>query len=271
MLVPLAAFGLMLIADAGGESQAGGRATARAAERLQAERELCVLAAEYEATDPEWGPLPDEQLSAFYARLWDAFESWTAAYLEEHQGCDEAGLQRAVEELGVQARRGPPLDDSVSFEVSAVRLSERPAAVVVLANWARVATFFVVTEVAGRMSVAWSVRPEAARGFPRRDEIGRWAYVSGGFHDGSFTARVSALPPTAGGAPRFLVDAITMPDIGLVRPGQVSMWEWDGRGARPELITTYETHWESHSVRTVGDSIQVRANEQFETFYTCGS
>jgi hypothetical protein len=64
------------------------------------------------------------------------------------------------------------------------------------------------------------------------------------------------------------VDAATLPYIDQSRPGQISVWEWDGWEATPVFMETY-TSW-TRKVAEKGDRLQIAVHQTAETFHTCG-
>jgi hypothetical protein len=81
---------------------------------------------------------------------------------------------------------------------------------------------------------------------------------------------VLALPPTGSGRPRFLIEAIEHSGMGLEVPAQLSVWEWTGSEAVPELVQGYLTAG-GLSARLQGDRLRVRTKEELRRIYTCGS
>jgi hypothetical protein len=210
----------------------------------------------------------DEKYPAFHRRAWELFGQWAAAFLDEHPDASSAELAAAFAGL-----RLPAPDDGADFDVEALRLAAgEGAAYVLVVRWGWPSTFFVVgREAAGRFGVLWRVYDVAVEHLAKRDELGRWAFLSPGFHDGPLAGTPHLLPPTADGHPRFMIDGLTMPRIGGNRSAQIGIWEWDGAGAIPVFQRTYETHWVTHSVEWLGDRIVYRSNMALRSFWVCGS
>jgi hypothetical protein len=151
---------------------------------------------------------------------------------------------------------------------SAVRLTGD--AVVVAITWGFYGDVFLVSRAPGEpFAVTWDLRALAEKG-PPDGELAVWSYAEPGVHSGPLGGRVLALPPTRAGRPRFLVDAFQHAQMGLEVSGQISVWEWSGREATPELIKTFVTTGGSHA-RLRGDRVLIFTKEMLETLYTCGS
>jgi len=135
-------------------------------------------------------------------------------------------------------------------------------------------TFFVVAPVSAapaRFRVLWDIRPLARENDAARNELGRWAFLVPGFHDGPLGGRVLPLPSTSSGHPRFLVDAIAAASMGMTVPAQVSVWEWTGTQAVPELIEEYQTTYDVHRVELEGTLLRIATKEDTDVVYSCGS
>jgi hypothetical protein len=199
------------------------------------------------------------------ARLWTLVERWTVEFLQSHPAADGVAIEADLAKLAAKIEW---------FSPSAVRLETRSGAVAVVAVEAGFSggTFFVVSSAQiDRTAAAWSIRPMAERNFALRNELGAWAFVVAGFHDGPLGGRVLPLPAARSGRPRFLIDAITHPTMGLERPGQVSVWEWTGSEAEPEFIQNYWTVGAVNRVEREGDLLRIATKEQPKVFYSCGS
>ncbi len=199
------------------------------------------------------------------ARLWTLVERWAVDFLHNHP---TAGGGEIAADLATLAGKTP------WFSASAVPLEAEDGTVAVVALDAGFlgGTLFVLSSAqTDRSAALWSVRPLAEKNFALHDELGAWAYPVPGFHDGPLGGRALPLPAARSGRPRFLVDAITHPSMGLDMPGQVSVWEWTGSEAEPEFIQSYWTASAVQSVERVGDLVHIATKEQPKVFFSCGS
>lgn len=223
--------------------------------------------AQAEVLGDQDGPIDRYERSEYreaLARLWTLVERWTVEFLRSHPAADSAAIAADLAELA------PKIE---GFDPSAVRLGigSRAVAVVSVEAGFSGGTFFVVSSAqTDRSAAAWSIRPLAERNFALGNELGAWAFLVAGFHDGPLGGRVLPLPAARSGRPRFLIDAITHPSMGLETPGQISVWEWTGSQAVPEFIHNYWTAG-ANRVERAGDLLRIATKEQPKVFYSCGS
>jgi hypothetical protein len=211
------------------------------------------------------GPV-DDAYRALSTQLFGVVHEWAGHVLESQPDIADADLARAIQGIA------SALDGDALPHVTALRLSPDPDAAWVVSYappW--LGTFFVITREDGRARVAWDIK-DAARDEAGSAEIRRWGVdVEPVGHDGPLEGTVHPLPPAANGNPRFYVDAITLPFIGQSRPGQISVWEWNGREATPVFIETYATSWTIWKVTEDGDRLRIAVQQPAQTFFTCGS
>ncbi|MBX7222310.1 MAG: hypothetical protein K1Y36_20340 [Blastocatellia bacterium] len=208
-----------------------------------------------------------EEVAGPLRRSWNLVGAWTAAYLNTHPQATERELSAALLKL---LKTNCDFDES---HVSAAQLSSgNKAAFAVAVNWIWIGTFFVVAKDAGgKFQFAWNIKDVAEKNFASRNELGYWAFGRAGIHDGPLTGDVHPLPPGKSGNPRFWVDGVSRPAMGLSKPGQISVWEWDGKTAQSLFIKTYNTHEEWHQVRFQSGNLVIHAVEEAKTYYFCGS
>jgi hypothetical protein len=201
-------------------------------------------------------------------RLWTLVERWTLGYLDAHPDADAGAITADLATLAGKQEW---------FTPSAVRLAGKrsgnhSAVVVSLEAGFSGGTFFIVAPTpARRFAVAWSIRPVAEMNYAFGNELGAWAFLVPAVHDGPLGGRVLPLPPTRTGRPRFLIDAITHAGMGMEVPAQLSVWEWTGNQAVQELIKSYRTTYDVHSIKRAGDLLRVGTKEEANWFYSCGS
>ncbi len=214
------------------------------------------------------GPIDRYELPEYrqaVAELWTLLARWALEFLQAHPAADGAAVAADLASLASKTKW---------FEPSVVRLGSGSAAAAVVAIDAGFSggTFFVVSAgQTDRSAAAWSIRNLAEKNFALHNDLGAWAFLVAGVHDGPLGARVLPLPAARSGCPRFLIDAVTHPSMGLDMPGQVSVWEWTGRQAKPEFIQSYWTTVEVGGLRREGDLLRVPTKELTKTFYSCGS
>jgi hypothetical protein len=207
------------------------------------------------------GPV-DDAYRALSIQLFGVVHEWAVHVLESQPDVTDVDLAHEIQRIAA----GDALPS-----VTALRLSPGPDAAWVMSYsppW--LGTFFVVTREDGRARVAWDVK-DAARDETGSVEIRRWGDLEPGYHDGPLEGTVHPLPAAANGNPRFYVDAITLPFMGQSRPGQISVWEWNGREATPVFMKTYDTSWTIYKVTEDGDRLRIAVQQPAQTFFTCGS
>jgi hypothetical protein len=192
------------------------------------------------------------------SQLWSSIEGMCVKYLDAHPFASAKELSLQIEKFGLGA--------------SAIILtgSIGPAYVVAPTSCSG-GTFFIITRSDKGYRVVWNLRNLASRHFDLGDDLGRWAYLINGFHDGPLAGEVVLLPSDRNGNPRFYIDAWTLPIMGLLSPAQISIWTWNGKQAECNFIHTYDDHPDSHSVTLKDRQIRFRVNEAYLSFINCGS
>ena len=218
----------------------------------------------------------DEVYAARVETAWLSWEDFAVAALDESRAlpADELAClisdaanapcpgSKALKDAGGSA-------DNIS--VLALRSGRRDAVVIALGlGWSGT----VSLAERGKDSawrIVWRIRDAGAEHLPSRDELGRWAWLDAGFHDGALGGRVLPLPPTPSGEARFLVDALSRPSMGDVRPGQLSVWRWSGGAPTLDFIGGYLTSAAVWDTRVEGSRIAARTVEDPRSFFFCGS
>jgi hypothetical protein len=149
----------------------------------------------------------------------------------------------------------------------------RNAAYAIAARYPRFGTFFIVArDASGSFRLAWNIKDVAKEHYHLNDELGYWAYIGFPYNNGPL-AVVSALnlPELDNGHARFLIEAQAMRFAGGTGPSQVSVWEWDGRRAKPLFIDSYLTSTATPGfLKFDGEKIRIPTKEVFKTFFSCG-
>ena len=190
--------------------------------------------------------------------LWTLTQRWTSEYLNAYP---QASAREILADLAPLAKAG-------EMEPSVVRLSGD--AVVVSLDSSFQGTVFAVSRIPSHpFAVTWDIRTQPAIAWPDASLM-PWVDTIPGVHGGPLGGRVLALPPQRSGRPRFLIEAFEHAGMGLEVPGQISVWEWTGSEAVPELIQDYLTTG-GLNARLQGDRLRVRTKENLQRIYTCGS
>jgi hypothetical protein len=244
--------------------------TARSSERTRSSK----IRAEYHkvrhyfSADKTWRNVPKEEISEVFRRLWTLVGAWTVTYLEETPHVTADDVTKKIEELR-------------SVNAHTIQLVNEPQPTYVISADFSVddfpvnGTFFIVTCSTDipHCQVAWHIKDLAQTHYASGDEIGYWAYFSFpfiGYGGGALIGYVSELPPSKAGNPRFYIEAIAAAHGGT-QSCQLSIWEWNGREARPLLIQNYQSTGDSGEVEFDGEFLKVPTKEQFKTTFTCGT
>ena len=225
-------------------------------------------------------------------RAWALTGEWVAAFLDKRPDASADQLVAQANTLSYQRRlskseiydeelamRGQQTSDvpayrTTALETSAVRLRRGPAAAyAVAARTFGTGTFFIVARLpGGAFRDVWNVTDIAAERYKpgEFDQIGYWAYLAHGINDGALIGDVHSLPATHTGLPRFYVDATTIPAMGCTYPKQLSVWEWNGSAAVPELIETYTATCDTPPLKLEGNLFMVPTKESLKVLGTCG-
>src|SRR5579864_8529810 len=201
--------------------------------------------------------LDDPRVPELLKRGWGLAGAYAAQYLEYNPRPSKRDLD------WIFAGFPSSLDASgsgYSFQGSVVQIG--PSTYVVEARYAidfPTGTFMVVArDREGHFQELWNIKDLAAQHYAQRDEIGRWMHLVGrAYYNGPLAARkVLRLPPAANGHLRFLVDAYQGADGGTTL-NQLSIWEWDGIGAKPLLVELYENTWDSKGFHFDGRTLRI--------------
>jgi hypothetical protein len=216
---------------------------------------------------------PDPRFAELIDQLWTLLGKWTAAYLQTHPKASARNLTVEMARLSIIKLPINFDDQPYALDAKAIRLvGGARAAYVISANWAWAGTFFIVArKESGSFQVVWDIKRVAKENYPLRNELGYWADLPPGFHNGPLGGHVSILPPGEAGRPRFYMDAITHPQTGSERPAQISIWEWNGREPNCLFIKSYYIDYHSWSVSFSKGLLNIRTKEELETFYICGN
>ncbi len=204
-------------------------------------------------------------------QVWDIAGRRLCALLERVPRARAKDLEQVVADLDAGADAEP----YYGLHATAVPLAggAAPAWAVAL-NWYYSGTIIVLArDPQAGWVVGWRLR-DFLKTDGRADDPAfvRWArYSEGGFHDGPFAGRVLALRPTRDGRARFAVDAQAQPDMGVLHPAQVSVWEWTGREARPVFVGWYEMGAADTGVTLDREGLRVRGVQPFASTFSCGS
>ncbi|MBI5548216.1 MAG: hypothetical protein HY901_30420 [Deltaproteobacteria bacterium] len=211
--------------------------------------------------------LGDPKMPDLLAKGWRLMGERGAAYLDAHPAATAPEL--AKELAGLSADKAP-----WTFSTGVVRLNAEAFVVDSTFSTSKDAgatsTFMVLAKSEGKWRLAWNVKELAAAHFEKRDDLGRWAYLtSSGYGDGSLVGSVKALPSEKSGRPRFYVEAEASGQGGTL-PAQVSIWAWTGKEAEMLAVGTYARYVETPKAQLVGNVLEVPTKEETKTFFSCG-
>ena len=203
-------------------------------------------------------------------RLWSIVGEWSAAYLDGHQYASAEELRTRIRAVASLVETNDP-DHHLAL---AVRPLETAAGrdFLIAAGWAREETFMVIGPRDGSHQTLWSIanaRRTLSAESAAAEELKRWTDSSSGDAPISISA-IELLPPN-GGRPRFYVDALNLPQIGLSRDAQISIWEWTGERAECLFIKSYPSHANTHRVTSAGNRLEIEVTPRPKTFHSCGS
>lgn len=205
------------------------------------------------------------------ARQWTLAGEWLAAWLEAHPSAAITDITAALRTLS--NNKGDP-------EPACFKLSEG-AFLVSAPN--SIGNVFILSNADGRYKLAWSTagvqlaigkqaeilaawRPINAR------QDGRGPYPPASGHAGSVMPRLGLLPRDAKGDPRFYIDGTYAQSAGGTVGGQISLWLWNGKTARPLIARNYSFMLDQKVVtRLEGDVVKVQEKKLFHTFLSCGA
>lgn len=191
--------------------------------------------------EPEWNRTT--AMPATFKRVWPLVGEWAAAFLDRHPRASAAALVESYRQWA-PTRSCPENEfgDWRWIRVAAVQLaSGRDAAYAVEANQIFFGTFFVVArQKGGPFRVAWTVKDVARQGIEESEKVA-WKQGIAGWEDGPLHGGITLLSRSAGGHPRFLVDADPLGIViaGCTKSIQLSVWDWDGSQAAPLLMKSY--------------------------------
>lgn len=195
-------------------------------------------------------------------RLWDAFQDWSAAYLQAHPQIGEKDLEAAAPTAGKSGE--PPW----VFEL-------QPGLFAVVARFGSKADVFLLN----RSGVVWDIRktPPVRKGIEEwstrhnRACYDRTTKKPGGYCGPSFDyALVEPVPPDRQGRLRFSIDA-DYAGNGGTRLHQFSIWRWDGRNATPLFLGTHAViENDEPVVRQQGDVLLVQVKDEYKTLGAYG-
>lgn len=198
-------------------------------------------------------------------RAWPLVGEASAAYLRTHPAATAKDLAAAVQQLnGAKCSQKDEPCRSYTLTADAVPLGN--GTFVVLASYPQSAAFFVVS----KSGVLWNIKDVAARHYAKRDEIGYWAWIEFPFGDGPMIGRIGSLPPTRSGHPRFYVDGQGAALAGGTYRQQISVWEWEGRTAVPEIIQSYWVSVQTDPNELRNGEFRIPIKGTYKTFYSCG-
>jgi hypothetical protein len=233
---------------------AGERIPARFQHRL-AELERCA-----ESLPPGCG---DSAVEALLGNLWSLAGHWAAGQLGGHPDASAEDLAGAIRKLAPDS----------SLEVSVVRLASGPAAAYVFAMTlaGHGSVLAVARQPDGSFKAVWNLHEVALKHATAGDEISHWGVPGVRSSAAPLAGSAYALPAAPGGHARFYVDAVSRPPAGGTFPGQISVWEWDGREPKCLFVKSYTLSLgTTRGAKLEADRLELHTKEDFKRFYSCG-
>lgn len=198
-------------------------------------------------------------------RIWPIVGEWSASYLRTHPAATAKDLAAAVKQLnGAKCAKND--EPCLSYELAADAVPLGHDTFAVLASYPQSATFFVVA----KSGVLWNIKDVAVQHYAKRDEIGYWVWIEFPFGDGPMIGRIGPLPPTRSGHARFYVNGEGAALAGGTYRKQISVWEWDGHTAVPEVIKSYWVSVQTDANELTNGEFRIPMKGQYKTFYSCG-
>ncbi|WP_138918806.1 hypothetical protein [Nitrospirillum viridazoti] len=209
---------------------------------------------------------------------WDLYAQAAADCLNTHPDATGAEVAAAVQGLLPPDKFGAP-----SINVLARRLDAQ--SVIVAARQNEVGTAFILGVRDGRYQRVWSIADAPDQPYAIAFKtLGAWSVSGAGpgcgeasMSDGGgacgplFPADIGLLPIRADGLRRFYLDADHAQMMGATVGAQISVWDWNGRTAKPAAVHLFARMVDGEmGTRVEGDRLRVRTKGEFKTFSACG-
>lgn len=193
-------------------------------------------------------------------RHWAAIRHWTEAWLDANRGASPGRLRAAAAEK------------RLDLDIEQVA----PGVLAVSDEEVGTGTVFIVRRTANGFRTAWALSAPgraALRAYPslagwtaaraRDGCLAHWANC------GPLSGTLGMLPPQRDGQKRFYLHA-GYAGQGNMMGGQLSIWRWNGRTAKPLLAGTYGYPIDDPSMVSFDRGIlHVSLKGEFKTFATC--
>ncbi|HEX4736325.1 MAG TPA: hypothetical protein VH331_02060 [Allosphingosinicella sp.] len=249
----IAPFLAMLVAPVGAP-----HALARAAAELRASE------AALRPHSDGFGLDKDPKAPALLDRHWAALRQWTEAWLD-------ANGVRAQGRLGEAAKAAEKY-----LEVSTEPIASGVLAV--SAQEGETGTIFIVRQTPRGFRTAWTLSAPGRAALLAYPTLAGWTAVKApyGCRDrrpncGPLYGSVGPLPPQRDKQKRFYIEAGYAGQGGTIG-GQISIWRWNGRTAKPLLAGTYAYMIEQpYGVSVDRGVLHIGVKSEFKTFSACGS
>jgi hypothetical protein len=235
---------------------------------LKSEYESVTAQLQKHVTQDGWWIDSAPESPGLLARQWTLAGQWVAAWLNAHPNAGSEGVGEALREIG-----------EADPERSYLKLGKGAFLVVAPSPFGNV---FIVAKVNGQYRLAWSTaqpqeasggqakiladwRPESvwegARGTHGAPSHSAWTVLPG----------LGMLPTEAQGHARFYIDGGCIQCNGATMPAEISLWLWDGKTARPQIVHLYGVViGAAVGTRLEGDLLKVREKTEFRTFNNYG-
>lgn len=194
---------------------------------------------------------------------WKAVQTWSADWLDAHQGASAAAFVAASARFGdgwhfsaVSLGRGEMLVSAARYQMGNAFILDRSGPGGYRLRWSTAAAQTRLNAEADRALAQW--RPMVQNGACR---LCRMIGVTD----------VGLLPPAADGSARFWLHGGYAQEIGATRGVQLSLWSWrDGR-ARPLLVHDFTVMADQKGPVLRGTILHVPSKGEWDSIYACGA
>jgi hypothetical protein len=215
----------------------------------------------------DWWIDDDPKSPELLAQQWFLASQWVIAWLNEYPATSSEAVKEAL--IGLTQANAPEY----------LELGEGTFLVVAPGP---IGNVFMVAKSDGRYRLAWSIaQPQEAHG-EQAEILAAWRpenarhghrgpYFAATGSAGSVIPRLGKLPSDAKGRPRFYIDGTYAQSAGGTVGGQTSVWLWDGKTAKPQVVHAYAfVIDQSVGTHVEGDLLKVQQKKFFRTFFSCG-
>src|SRR6266581_2661318 len=202
-------------------------------------------------------------------REWTLIGEWAVEYLNAHPSVTADEVKASVQKL-----------DS-DLDVNVLELSQKTY--VIATRQGEMGNVFLVAGRGEEFRVPWNIKRSNQNDLQQTGLLAAWS-AEGASSDywsvktkkdwgqcGPFFGGAEKLPDNSDGHSRFYIDATRAQPAGATVGAQLSVWEWDGKTARPLFVRTYAYMIDqAQGTRFDGEYLRIREKDFFRTFFSCG-